>query len=82
MSRLVLVLVLGYRLIPARVRRVWSFGKSTSHLALAELRSGDYAGLAAVRLFAHYANPHLRFPERGWAPMPGESMRDPVNWDN
>lgn len=30
-----LVIVRTYRLIPARIRRVWSGGVSTSHLALA-----------------------------------------------
>lgn len=59
-----------YRLIPARVRRLWSFGKSTSHLAIADLSSGEYTGLAAIKRFMHYAIPSLNIG------------RQPVNWDN
>lgn len=35
-----LTIVLIYRLIPARIRRLWSGGVSTSHLALAGIRRG------------------------------------------
>lgn len=85
MRFLVLGVILGYRLIPKQVRRLWSFGESTSHLALDELQSEDIHGLAALNLLLQYAVPHRRYPERGWAPMPGSRHRydpDPTKWWN
>jgi hypothetical protein len=59
--------VLAYRLIPAPVRRIWSFGCSTSYLALAELRSG-----APLSVFWPHLVPltgdseHFQVRPRGW----------------
>jgi len=50
-----------YRLIPARTRSVWSMGTSTSHIALARLRSGEYQGAAALGMFLRMATPNLGF---------------------
>lgn len=41
MTRIILTgIVLGYRLIPRVIRRLWKMHGSTSHLALAGLREG------------------------------------------
>jgi hypothetical protein len=56
---LLVALVRVYRLIPPRVRRGWSMGCSTSGGYLAELQSGNVAGLAALRMIAAALNPHL-----------------------
>lgn len=65
---IVAVIVL-YRLIPKPIRRLWSFGDSTSHLALARFRAGEVTGWAAVRLFCWYAVPSMNGAWRsgqGW----------------
>lgn len=36
-----ILIVKAYRLIPAPIRRIWSFGLSTSHLALAAIAMSD-----------------------------------------
>lgn len=36
-----LVIITAYRLIPARVRSLWSFGSSSSHLALQGIKEGQ-----------------------------------------
>ena len=46
-SLIALVVIRAYRLIPCRIRRTWSFGKSTSHLALAAAQNGE--GLSSFR---------------------------------
>jgi len=51
-------IILVYRLIPKRIRRIWSFGDSTSHLALAGFRSGQVHGLTALSAFLSMAIPH------------------------
>ena len=40
------MIILAYRMIPPRLRRVWSFGSSSSHLALAD------PGWASIRKYA------------------------------
>jgi hypothetical protein len=63
MSSLIALAVIGaYRLIPCRVRRVWSFGKSTSHLALAAARNGE--GFSSFR-YARFGL-HGQYGDRGW----------------
>jgi hypothetical protein len=55
MVRLVLITVIRvYRLVPCRVRRVWSFKSSTSYLALAAVRSASTAA-EAVAAFVWFA---------------------------
>lgn len=47
------MIILTYRLIPARVRSLWSLGTSSSHLALASPSWGSiwqYAGAPALRI--------------------------------
>ena len=56
---LIILVILAYRLIPKPVRRLWSSGESTSHLALARFRAGQVTGWAAVRLFLWYAIPNF-----------------------
>lgn len=57
MNRVLIAVVAGYRLIPSRVRRTWSGGTSTSHLALAALQSGCVTGLAAWLMAARMVVP-------------------------
>src|SRR5215472_14147871 len=65
MITMLIVIVLIYRLIPARVRRVWSFGASTSHLVLADLRAWE--GPGALAYFARCAKPRLGSkPDPAW----------------
>jgi hypothetical protein len=49
MRYLLIGTVLAYRLIPAPVRSLWSFGGSSNHLALAVLREGG--GFKDIRHF-------------------------------
>jgi hypothetical protein len=51
-----IMLILAYRLIPCRIRRLWSFGYSTSHLGLAVVRDAG-TGLEAARAFLVYVSP-------------------------
>jgi hypothetical protein len=60
-TRLLLVIITVYRLIPCRVRRIWSLGSSSSHLALAAARNGEsaarilrYAGIAGEKFGWHW----------------------------
>lgn len=41
-----IVIILLYRLIPCRIRRIWSFGSSTSHLALLAVRETETSASA------------------------------------
>ena len=43
--------IITYRLIPARVRSLWSLGTSSSHLALGAVRTSA----APLRTFLRYA---------------------------
>ena len=52
-----LAIILAYRLIPARIRHIWSFGTSSSHLALAH---------PSWRALGHYSRFKLASPDGGW----------------
>lgn len=56
-----LAIVLTYRLIPARIRQLWSGGVSTSHLALAGIHGGGGWG----SLFEH-GRINLQGPDALW----------------
>lgn len=58
--------VLAYRAIPPGVRRWWSFGCSTSHLALAMLADPRATFWRAAGKLALYAVPRLK---EGWSPF-------------
>lgn len=58
-----LLIVRAYRLIPARIRRLWSFGSSTSHLALAALLAGGgWAVLLSYCRLSWNPGPFMPFP--------------------
>lgn len=60
---MLITIMRAYRLIPARVRQLWSLGTSTSHLALAELEARRVTGLAAWLMAARMAAPRTD----GWS---------------
>jgi hypothetical protein len=61
--KIVIAVILTYRLIPCRIRRSWSRGQSTSHRGLAQARAARTGKEAVIVLARHAFGPWmLNFP--------------------
>jgi len=72
MIRIILIsVILIYRLIPNRIRRIWSFGDSTSHLVLAKIQASTESQMAILSYFLRCVKP-----------KPHPDIPFPAGWDN
>jgi len=77
MIRILIMIVIAYRTIPAPVRRIWSMsGPGTSGTALDRLRHESSAA-AALRYFLHCATPFRIHLDKQHPDFPFKS-----GWDN
>lgn len=80
MITVLIMIIRACRLVPCRIRRTWSMGASTSHLALGRLADPALTSPGALVLVTRMAIP-LSW---GWMDYPGmradRTFKHPITW--